>query len=224
MALEHLGLARELGSVALLGFALAASPGPVNALAFARGLRHGAAQAVLLALGADTADVLYATLVILGAGPFVDRPAVQVALSLGGGLFLAHLGIANLRAAWREPAPTGSGSEGGSRLSAYRQGFTVALLSPLTIVFWMSVFGGYYAEATARGSRIPPALLLAVLMLGAAIWTALVALLIHFGRRSLRGRWYAVLVTALSILLLAFAMRLLWTGALTLAALPHSPR
>ncbi len=94
----------------------------------------------------------------------------------------------------------------------------MALLSPLTIVFWMSVFGGYYAERTARGSRIPPALLLAVLMLGAGLWTSIAALIIHFGRKSLRGRWYSVLVTSLAILLLAFAVRLLCTGVLTLAA------
>jgi len=50
----------EVPSVALLGFALAASPGPVNALAFARRLRAGASRPVLLTLGADTADVLYA--------------------------------------------------------------------------------------------------------------------------------------------------------------------
>ena len=208
----------DLPSVALLGFALAASPGPVNALAFARGLRDGASRAVLLALGAETADALYAALVILGAAPFVNRTAVQVVLAIGGGLFLGRLGLVNLRSAWRpeeaEVQPGGSGSG----LAAYREGFTVALLSPLTIVFWMSVFGGYYAETTARGSRTPPVLLLAALMLGASLWSGIVALAIHFGRKSLRGRWYAVLVTLLSILLLAFAARLLWTGAVTLGA------
>jgi len=203
----------ELPAVALLGFALAASPGPVNALAFARGLRDGASRALLLTLGADTADVLYATLVILGAAPFVNRPSVQIVLSIGGGLFLAYLALGNLRSAWRpDPTPAVEAGRGGSRLAAYREGFLVALLSPLTIVFWMSVFGGYYAAATARGSRIPPLLLLATLMLGATAWTACAALMIHFGRRGLRGRWYAVLVTLLSILLLAWALRLVWTG------------
>ena len=88
----------------------------------------------------------------------------------------------------------------------------VALLSPLTIIFWMSVFGGYYAEATARGSRTAPALLLIVLLLGASLWTCLAALAIHFGRKTLRGRWYAGFVTLLSIVLLAFAARLLLAG------------
>lgn len=185
----------------------------MNALAVAHGLRDGASRAVFLVLGADTADILYATLVILGAAPFVNRPAVQILLSIGGGLFLGHIALANLRAAWRPaPATTVEAGRSGSRLAAYREGFLVALLSPLTIVFWMSVFGGYYAAATAHGSRIPPVLLLAALMAGAAVWTLLATLIIHFGRRSLRGRWYAVLVTALSILLLAWAVRLLWTG------------
>src|SRR5262245_41142353 len=133
---------RELISVAILGFALAASPGPVNALAFARGLRSGALSTVLLTLGAHTADVLYATLVLLGAGPLVNRPTVQVVLSIGGGVFLARLGIANLRLAWRPEPDVAPGPGGqGSRFAAYREGFTIALLSPLTIVFWMSVFG-----------------------------------------------------------------------------------
>jgi threonine/homoserine/homoserine lactone efflux protein len=203
----------ELGAAALLGFALAASPGPVNALAVARGLRDGASRAVFLVLGADTADIIYATLVMLGAAPFVNRPAVQVLLSIGGGLFLGRLAVSNVQSAWRPaPATAGEAGHGGSRLAAYREGFLIALLSPLTIVFWMSVFGGYYAAATARGSRVPPVLLLAALMLGAAVWSAFAALLIHFGRRGLRGRWYAWLVTALSILLLAWAVRLLWTG------------
>jgi len=203
----------DLGEAAVLGFALAASPGPVNALAVARGLRDGASRAVFLVLGADTADILYATLVILGAAPFVNRPAVQIFLSVGGGLFLLHIALANLRAAWR-PAPATAVEAGRStsRLAAYREGFLAALLSPLTIVFWMSVFGGYYAAATARGSRVHPVLLLAALMLGAGVWTAVATLMIHFGRRSVRGRWYAALVTALSILLLAWAVRLLWTG------------
>jgi L-lysine exporter family protein LysE/ArgO len=207
----------ELGAAALLGFALAASPGPVNALAFARGLRDGASYAVLLVLGADTADILYATLVILGAAPFVNRPPVQIALSIGGGLFLGHIALANLRAAWRPaPAPALAAGRRASRLAVFREGFLVAVLSPLTIVFWMSVFGGYYAAATARGARIHPVALLAALTLGAGVWTGLATLMIHFGRRGLRGlrgRWYAVLVTALSIVLLGWSLRLLWTGA-----------
>jgi threonine/homoserine/homoserine lactone efflux protein len=206
----------EALAAALLGFALAASPGPVNALAFAHGLRDGPSRALLLVLGADTADMVYATLVMLGAAPFVNRPSVQIVLSIAGGLFLAHLAVGNLRAAWRDgPAAAEAGRET-SRLAVYREGFLVALLSPLTIVFWMSVFGGYYAAATARGSRMPPVLLLASLMAGAAIWTACVALLIHFGRKGLRGRWYAVLVTVLSIALLVWALRLLWTGGSSL--------
>jgi threonine/homoserine/homoserine lactone efflux protein len=121
--------------------------------------------------------------------------------------------VSNVRSAWRPARATeAEAGHGGSRLAAYREGFLVALLSPLTIVFWMSVFGGYYAAATARGSHVPPVLLLAALMLGAAVWSSFAALVIHFGRRGLRGRWYALLVTALSILLLAWAVRLLWTG------------
>jgi threonine/homoserine/homoserine lactone efflux protein len=209
----------ELPGAALLGFALAASPGPVNALGFVRGLRHGASQAVLLALGADTADILYATLVILGVGPFVNRPAIQVVLSIGGGLFLAHLGLANLRAAWRPNTDASvERPAGASWLAAYREGFMIALLSPLTIVFWTSVFGGYYAEVIARGSRTPPALLLTVLMLGAGVWTGIAALFVHFGRRARAGRWYPVFVTLLSILLLAYAARLLSSGAQTVGA------
>jgi len=205
----------DLPSVALLGFALAASPGPVNVLAFARGLQLGAARAVFLTLGANTADVLYAILVILGAGPLVNRPAAQVTLSIGGGLFLANLGITNLRKAWRQQPglPIAERSDN-SLAAAFREGFLVALMSPLTIIFWMSVFGGYYAEATARGSLTAPALLLIVLLLGGGLWTFFAALAIHFGRKTLRGRGYAVLVTLLSIVLLIFAARLLCAGVL----------
>jgi len=137
---------------------------------------------------------------------------VQVVLSVAGGLFLVHLAVGNVRAAWRSDASAAQAGRETSRLALYRQGFLVALLSPLTIVFWMSVFGGYYAAATARGSRLPPALLAASVILGAGAWTACVALLIHFGRKTLSGRFYPALVTVLSIALFVWALRLLWTG------------
>jgi L-lysine exporter family protein LysE/ArgO len=202
----------EILAAAALGFALAASPGPVNALAFAHGLRDGASRAMLLILGAAAADILYASLVMLGAAPFVNRPWVQIVLSIAGGLFLARLAVQNLRAAWRPAADlVGLGRET-SWIAVFREGFLVALLSPITIVFWMSVFGGYYAAATARGSRLPPVLLLAAVTAGAVAWTACAALIIHFGRKGVRGRWYPILVTVLSMGLLAWALRLLWTG------------
>ena len=46
----------------------------------------------------------------------------------------------------------------------------------------------------------------------AAVWSSFSALLIHFSRRGLRERWYALLVTGVSLLLLVWALRLLWTG------------
>ncbi len=214
----------ELPHLALLGFALAASPGPVNALAFARGLRDGPSRAVLLTLGAETADLVYATLAILGAGPFVDRPEVQLALSTGGGLFLAQLGLANLRGVWRGAAAPAAAPARGSALAAYREGFATALLSPLTIVFWMSVFGGYYTSLVRRGVRLSPVLMLAVLMLGAALWTSVAALAIQMGRKTLGGRWYGVLVSFLSLALLAFAARLFAGAVAVLVAYARSPR
>lgn len=55
-----------------------------------------------------------------------------------------------------------------------------------------------------------------MLLLGANVWTCVVAALIHYGRRALSGRGYRLLVTALSLVLLGFAVRLLWSGARTL--------
>jgi L-lysine exporter family protein LysE/ArgO len=185
----------------------------VNALAVVRGLRFGASQAFLLTAGAGTADVLYAALVILGAGPFMNRPIVQIVLSLGGGVFLARLGIMNLRAVvtpLQTDAPDGGGV--GSWAAAYRTGLMTALLSPLTIVFWMSVFGGFYADRVARGSQTSPVLLLGVLLCGAWAWTCILAGMIQVGRKVVAGRGYRLLVTTLSLVLLGFAARLLWSG------------
>jgi threonine/homoserine/homoserine lactone efflux protein len=215
---------RDLAPFALLGFLLAASPGPVNALAFVRGLRYGVGEALFLVLGADAADILYATLVLLGAAPFVNRPAVQVVLAIGGGIFLAHLSLQNLRGAFGRGEEAGPDAGGPRPLgAAFRQGFTVAFLSPLTIVFWMSVFGGSYAASTARGQHLNPILLILVLLGGAGGWTAIAILLIRFGRRALRGLWYRILVGVLSIALLGFAGSLAWTGARTLLRLLRGP-
>lgn len=203
----------ELATGALLGFALAASPGPVNALAFMLGLKHGTSRAVFLIAGAHSADLLYAILVVVGAGPLFSRPAAQAVLSLGGGVFLAFIAVKNMYAVRSDQgAVSGRGQHGASLFQAYRDGFTVALLSPLTIVFWMSVFGGYYADIRARGSGISAASILAAVFVGTVLWMALVAGSIRLGRTRLSGRSYRLLVTILSIALLGFAGRLLWRG------------
>jgi threonine/homoserine/homoserine lactone efflux protein len=209
----------ELPAAALLGFSIAASPGPVNALAVVRGLKHGASQAVLLALGATTADALYALLVVLGAGPFVSLPWVQVFLSLFGGLFLVRLGWKNLSAVLHPSTEVSEGELEGPPPAPYRTGFTIALLSPITIVFWMSVFGGYYAHVVAQGSKTPPFLIVAVLLLGATVWSGAWALMIHFGKKAIRGSLYRGLVAFLSLVLLFFALRLIAGGVFELARL-----
>lgn len=115
----------------LLGFSLAAPPGPMNALIAgesAVGLRRG----VLTGLGAMSADA------VLGVAVYASRSVVDLAAFLpevyvvGAGV-LAYFGYRSLR------FPSGpSGPPGARGLRTYAAAFVLGLSNPFQILWWLT--------------------------------------------------------------------------------------
>src|SRR4051812_21412111 len=80
------------------GILLSVPVGPINLSIINEGARRGFRWAVLIALGAITADLIYCTLAFTGFASFFQRGLVKAAMELISFVFLLYLGLKFLRA------------------------------------------------------------------------------------------------------------------------------
>jgi len=99
-----------------LGFAIAASPGPIFFLCLRRSLLRGWLTGLVSGLGVATADAFYAAVAVFGVAAVVTTTLAPVArwLALAGGLALVFIvrSSAVRRRARRPPAPRAPGLRG----------------------------------------------------------------------------------------------------------------
>jgi len=159
----------------LLGFAIAASPGPIFFLCLRRSLVRGRLIGLVSGLGVATADGLYAALAAFGIGAittvlFGERRW----LALGGGVVLVLLGVRTLleRPSGTEEAAATSGT---GFAWAYLSTLGLTITNPATII-------SFAALAAALGVGIssgllPPSVLVLGVFAGSATWWLIVAIL-----------------------------------------------
>ena len=156
-----------------LGFAIAASPGPIFFLCLRRTLLRGWLTGLVSGLGVATADGFYASVAVFGV-------AAVASLLAGGTRWLEVLGGAALmvigtRAAFErrvEPdAPAATTGRGLAWAYASTLGLTIA--NPATIVSFAALAAALGAGLGGGFGR--PALVVAGVALGSATWWFLLA-------------------------------------------------
>ena len=157
----------------LLGFAVAASPGPIFFLCLRRTLLRGWLAGAVSGLGVATADGFYAAVAVFGI-------AAAASALAGGARWLALVGggalvVLGLRAVFErgpnpsnQPAPTTRGLAW-----AYASTFGLTVTNPATILSFAAL-----AAALGQGLRggwAPPAAVVAGVAIGSASWWLLLA-------------------------------------------------
>ncbi len=124
----------------VLGLGAAVPVGPVNILIMTKALKNYT-NAVSIGFGAMSADITYLTLILFGFFVFVKNSTLQMALGIFGTLFLVYIAylIFKNRNEKVEINKDGSKSEKNKIFSNYLKGYTITLLNPYTIGFWVSV-------------------------------------------------------------------------------------
>ena len=117
-------------------------PGPSVLFTLARGVAWGRAVAVLTVLGNSIGTLLLSVIVAIGLGPFLAHSkAFSIVLQLLGGAYLLWLGTDALRhRRAHAEAMTKREANRPSNLHIVRQGFTVGVLNPKSLVFFVAVF------------------------------------------------------------------------------------
>ena len=126
----------------LFGLALAAPPGPMNAIIAEESVLRGWTSGFKAGVGAMTADLLFFGLAVVGAATVIERvPTLRDAMVATGGLlmlYFAYGALEGARANFRETDSVGE-SHG------FTKAFVLGLTNPYQILFWLTVGVGLLA-------------------------------------------------------------------------------
>lgn len=134
--------ASHLAAFFLASIVIIMVPGPSVLFTLARGVAWGRAVAVLTVLGNSIGTLLLSVVVAVGLGPLLAHSkAFSITLQFAGGCYLLWLGFDAMRHRHAHAhAMTQREQVRPSRIQVIRQGFTVGILNPKSLVFFAAVF------------------------------------------------------------------------------------
>lgn len=175
-----------------LGFAVAASPGPIFFLCVRRTLLRGRLYGLISGFGVATADGFYAAIASFGIAALATalvngrRP-----LAVAGGLVLIALG-ARILLERRSAGPEAPVTSRAGLLWAYLSTLGLTITNPATIISFAALAATLGLGAGGGFGR--PALLVAGVLLGSAAWWCVLA----FAVSMLRSRVTPAVVSGIS--------------------------
>lgn len=139
----------QLATFLVASFAIIIVPGPSVLFTLARGVAWGRSVAVLTVLGNSVGTLLLSAIVALGLGPLLSHSRTfSIVLQLAGGCYLGWLGADALRHRHEHArAMTTREPERPPARQIIRQGFTVGILNPKSLIFFAAVFPHFVAPA-----------------------------------------------------------------------------
>lgn len=129
---------------ALFGLALAAPPGPMNAIIAEESVLRGWAAGFKTGLGAMIADALFFFLALAGVVTFLQRlPTLQNVMFLVGGLLMLYFAYGALEGTSGQfrNAPV-------AESRGFWKAFVLALTNPYQILFWLTAGVGLLTPGT----------------------------------------------------------------------------
>jgi L-lysine exporter family protein LysE/ArgO len=191
-------------SYVLLGLSLAAPIGPVNAAQMEKGVKHGFLNAWVLGLGSVIADIFYMLLVFLGFSQFIEIPIVKMFLWLFGFFVLVYTGVEGLLGAGK--IVLSNGTKDASLSKSFFTGFLMSISNPLTILFWLGIYGSVLAKTATMYDPSHLLLFSSAIILGLVIWDICMAAVASTFRKLLTTKILTLITIISSISLIGFGL------------------
>jgi L-lysine exporter family protein LysE/ArgO len=173
-------------SYVFLGLSLSAPLGPINAAQLDKGLRSGFLHAWLVGLGALVADSGYMLIVYLGLVHLLNGELMKTFLWLFGFFVLVYTGIESLRASSQKIEQYRS--QDNSQLKSFSSGFLISVLNPMSILFWLGIYGSVLAETMTKYEMHELLLYSSAILIGITIWDIFMAGIASTFRKYLTDR------------------------------------
>lgn len=201
-------------SYIVLGLSLAAPIGPVNAVRLEKGLKNGFWHAWIVGAGSMIADGVYMLIVYLGLVQFLDSPVIQTFLWLFGGFILLYSGIEGMMNANKISVTYIRSKE--SLLKCFFTGFIMSVSSPLSILFWLGIYGSVLAKTASSfgtGQLLAYSLMI---FIGLGLWDIFVAGLTSGFRRFLTSKAIIIISMLSGLSLILFGIYFGYQGIASL--------
>ncbi|WP_175989221.1 LysE family transporter [Bacillus sp. Marseille-Q1617] len=189
----------------LLGISLAAPIGPVNAAQLDNGIRHGFFSAIVFGIGALMADVIYMLLVYLGIIKFLDMEFMKTFLWFFGCFVLTYTGIENVikKEEFHFISEQRSRQVLSKSLSA---GFLISISNPLTILFWLGIYGSVLAQTASKFTHDQLLLYSSAMIAGILLWDLTMASLASIAKNIFHTGFLKVISAASSLSMIGFGI------------------
>lgn len=155
-------------SYILLGLSLAAPIGPINAAQIDRGIRNGFMNSWLIGVGAVIADGVYMLVVYIGVVQFLETAFMQTFLWFFGCFVLMYTGIETFMNAGKIHLEHSRGKE--PLIKSFFSGFLMSISNPLTILFWLGIYGSVLAKTAATSNPSQLVLYSSAIFIGLLMW------------------------------------------------------
>jgi L-lysine exporter family protein LysE/ArgO len=191
-------------SYILLGLSLAAPIGPINAAQLDKGIKFGFLHAWLVGVGAMSADTLYMIMVYFGVIHFLNTPFMQTFLWLFGCFVLIYTGIEGLLGAAKVVSDENRSIE--TPMRSFLSGFLMSLTNPLTILFWLGIYGSVLAETAASFNTNQLIAYSCAIVFGILLWDITMACMASSFRRFLTPRLLSLISMFSGLSLIGFGL------------------
>lgn len=160
-------------SYILLGLSLAAPIGPINAAQIDRGIKNGFMHAWLIGVGAVLADGLYMLIVYIGVVQFLQTDFMKTFLWAFGSFVLIYTGVESIVSAGKLNLADFRNSE--PLYKSFFSGFFMSISNPLTILFWLGIYGSILAKTAAEYESGQLILYSSAIFMGLLLWDIMMA-------------------------------------------------
>jgi threonine/homoserine/homoserine lactone efflux protein len=191
-------------SYIFLGLTLAAPIGPVNTARLDKGIKNGFWHAWIVGLGSMIADAFYMMLVYLGLVQFLSVPIVQIFLWLFGSFVLIYTGVESILKTNTLSLNYGRNKE--SLLRCFMTGFIMSISSPLSVLFWLGIYGSVLAKTASTYGNELLIIYSSMIFLGLAFWDIFVASLTTGFRHHLNDKILFYISTISGASLIGFGL------------------
>ncbi len=135
---------------------MAVTPGPANLFAIATGVQRGKVQALIGVAGMNVATLVWFAGAALGLSALMAAfPQAFRLLAIGGGLYVAWLGISAIRSGLRGDGGPSTRPEVHGARSAFLDGFSVQIANPKALLFFSAVLPPFLDPGRSVPVQLP---------------------------------------------------------------------
>ncbi|WP_058306225.1 LysE family transporter [Gracilibacillus massiliensis] len=191
-------------SYVFLGLSLAAPLGPINAAQINHGIRNGFLHSWMVGLGSLLGEIIFILGVFFGVVHFLETPFMKTFLWSFGAFVLLYTGIESMLSTKTVDSIEERTKDSLSK--TFRSGFLITISNPLSILFWLGIYGSVLANTIDKYDHLHLFWYGAAILIGVMIWDVTMALVSSSSRHMFSTNTLKLISTITGLSLIGFAI------------------